>query len=265
MSVDVTAVQTGGARAAFEYWVTVYRRTWRGSVVTSLLSPVMFLAAMGVGLGSLIDSQHGDVAGVRYAVFLAPGLLAAAVMQTMMGESTWPVLGAIKWDRTYFGMLATPLTVRDVLLGHFAYITLRAVVVSTSFTIVTAIFGLAHAVVGAILALFAAVLLGMAFAAPTMAFSARLKRESGFVLLYRFGIIPLFLFSGTFFPISQLPAVLQPVAWITPLWHGVSLCRDLALSRGSAVVMLGHAAYLVALVVVGLAAAHRSYARRLNW
>jgi len=250
---------------AFEYWLTVYRRTWRGSLFTSFLSPVMFLAAMGVGLGSLIDSHHGDVAGVRYAVYLAPGLLAAAVMQTMVGESTWPVLGAIKWAKTYYAMLATPLTIPEMLYGHLAYIVLRALIVSTSFTIVTALFGLAHSVLGAILALFAAVLVGAAFAAPTFAFSASQQRETGFVLLYRFGIIPLFLFSGTFFPISQLPGALRTVAWVTPLWHGVSLCRDLALSRGSAFVMLGHAAYLLAVTAIGIALARRSLIRRLQW
>jgi lipooligosaccharide transport system permease protein len=252
-------------KVAFEYWLTVYRRTWRGSVFTSFLSPVMFLAAMGVGLGSLIDSHHGNVAGVRYAVYLAPGLLAAAVMQTMVGESTWPVLGAIKWAKTYYAMLATPLTIPGMLYGHLAYIVLRALIVSTSFTIVTAIFGLAHSVTGAVLALLAAVLVGAAFAAPTFAFSASQQRETGFVLLYRFGIIPLFLFSGTFFPISQLPAALRPVAWITPLWHGVSLCRDLALSRGSAIVMLGHAAYLLAVTALGIALARRALTRRLQW
>jgi len=250
---------------AFEYWLTVYRRTWRGSLFTSFLSPVMFLAAMGVGLGSLIDSHHGDVAGVRYAVYLAPGLLAAAVMQTMVGESTWPVLGAIKWAKTYYAMLATPLTIPEMLYGHLAYIVLRALIVSTSFTIVTALFGLAHSVLGAILALFAAVLVGAAFAAPTFAFSASQQRETGFVLLYRFGIIPLFLFSGTFFPISQLPGALRTVAWVTPLWHGVSLCRDLALSRGSALVMLGHAAYLLAVTAIGIVLARRSLIRRLQW
>jgi lipooligosaccharide transport system permease protein len=265
MTTQTVPVHTGGSRAAFEYWLTVYRRTWRGTIVTSLLSPVMFLAAMGVGLGSLIDSHHGNVAGVRYAVYLAPGLLAAAVMQTMVGESTWPVLGAIKWAKTYYAMLATPLTVRDMLFGHFGYIVLRAFIVSASFTVVTALFGLAHSVMGAILALLAAVLVGAAFAAPTFAFSASRQRETGFILLYRFGIIPLFLFSGTFFPVSQLPAALRPVAWITPLWHGVALCRDLALSRGSAWVMVGHAAYLLALTVVGILLAQRALARRLQW
>jgi lipooligosaccharide transport system permease protein len=251
--------------AAFEYWLMVYRRTWRGSVFTSFLSPLMFLAAMGVGLGHLINGGTGEIAGVRYAVYLAPGLLAATVMQTSMGEATWPVMGAIKWDKTYLGMLATPLTVRDVMLGHFLYITMRAAIVSIAFTIVTALFGLVHSAGGAILAIPAGILTGTAFAAPIAAFSATQVRETGFILLYRFGVIPMFLFSGTFFPVSQLPAALQPIAWITPLWHGVSLCRDLALGRGETLALLGHAAYLVALTAIGLRLALRAYQRRLRW
>lgn len=263
--MTTASVASGGRRAAFEYWLMVYRRTWRGSIATSLISPVLFLAAMGVGLGSLIDSGAGDVDGVRYAVYLAPGLLAATVMQTAEGEATWPVLGAIKWDRTYFGMLATPLTVSDVLLGHLAFMTLRAALVSAAFTLVTALFGLVHSAVGALLAMVAGVLTGTAFAAPVAAFSATQARETGFILLYRFGVIPMFLFSGTFFPVSQLPAAFQPVAWLTPLWHGVSLCRDLALQRGSVWAVAGHAAYLVAFTVAGVALAHRTYRRRLSW
>lgn len=261
----VAGVATGGIRASFEYWLAVYKRTWRGSVFTSFISPLLFLAAMGVGLGSLIHGGSGQIQGVRYAVYLAPGLLAATVMQTSMGEATWPVMGAIKWDRTYLGMLATPLTVSDVLLGHLLYMTMRAAIVAVAFTVVTALFGLVHSPVGAIVAIPAATLTGIAFAAPIAAFAASQARETGFILLYRFGVVPMFLFSGTFFPVSQLPTVLQPVAWATPLWHGVTLCRDLALGRGSALAMLGHAAYLVVLTIVGVRLALLTYGRRLRW
>jgi lipooligosaccharide transport system permease protein len=251
--------------AAFEYWLMVYRRTWRGSVFTSFLSPLMFLAAMGVGLGHLINHGTGEIAGVRYAVYLAPGLLAAAVMQTTMGEATWPVMGAIKWDKTYLGMLATPLTDRDVMLGHQLYITMRAAIVATAFTIVTALFGLAHSPGGALLAIPAATLTGTAFAAPIAGFAATQLRETNFILLYRFGLIPMFLFSGTFFPVSQLPVALRPIAWVTPLWHGVSLCRDLALGHGDVLVMIGHAAYLATLTAIGIVLGLRAYQRRLRW
>lgn len=265
MTTPAATVESGGVRASFEYWLAVYRRTWRGSIFSSVLSPVLFLASIGVGLGSLVHGGQGRVDGVRYAVFLAPGLLAAAVMQTTEGEATWPVLAAIKWDKTYLGMLASPLTVDDVLLGHLAFILLRALMVSAVFTVVTALFGFTQSWHGALLAMLGGVLTGAAFAAPVAAFSSTRKRETGFVLLYRLGVIPMFLFSGAFFPISQLPAGVRPIAWVTPLWHGVSLCRDLALGRGAWPVLAGHAAYLVALAVAGVLVARRTYARRLRW
>jgi lipooligosaccharide transport system permease protein len=249
---------------ACEYWLVSYRRTWRGSVVTTVVEPVLFLLALGVGLGSLIDASAGRVDGVRYAVYLAPGLLAATAMQTGQGSATWPVMGAIKWDRTYHAMLATPLSVDDVLFGHLAFMALRVATSAAAFTVVTAVFGLTHSPRGAVLAMLAATLTGVAFATPVAAFSATQARETGFVLLYRFAVIPLFLFSGTFFPVGQLPALLRPVAYLTPLWHGVALCRDAALGRGSAAALAVHAGYLAALAAGGAWCARRTFARRLR-
>jgi lipooligosaccharide transport system permease protein len=255
---------TGAARAA-EYWLTSYRRTWRGTAVSSVVTPVLFLTAMGLGLGSYVHGGTGEIDGVRYAVYLAPGLLAAWAMETALGETTWPVMGAIKWHRIYFAMLATPLTVTDVLLGHLAFVALRIAMVSVAFTAVTAALGLAQSVTGALLALLAAVLTGLAFASPIAAFSATRQNEQGFSLLYRFGLIPMFLFSGTFFPVSQLPDAIRWLAYLTPLWHGVVLCRGLALGQGSVAALSLHALVLAALAVAGVYAARRTYRRRLEW
>lgn len=248
---------------SLEYWLYQYRRTWRGSAISSVLTPVLFLAAMGIGLGSYVHGGSGRIEGVRYAVYLAPGLLAATAMQTAVGESTWPVLGAVKWQRTYYAMLATPLGITDVLLGHLGFIGVRLTIVSSVFVVVMALFGVAHSATGVLLALVAAVMTGLAFAAPVAAFTATLEADSGLSMLYRFGVVPLFLFSGTFFPVSQLPALVRPIAYVTPLWHGVSLCRDLTLGRGSAVGLALHAAYLVAMFALGVAAARVTYRRRL--
>jgi lipooligosaccharide transport system permease protein len=255
---------TGAARAA-EYWLTSYRRTWRGSVISSVVTPVLFLTAMGLGLGGYVHGGTGRVEGVRYAVFLAPGLLAAWAMETALGETTWPVMGAIKWQRIYHAMLATPLTVTDVLLGHLAFVAVRLVLVGVAFTLVTAALGLLHSVLGGLLALLAAVLTGLALAAPIAAFSATRDDEKAFALLYRFGMIPMFLFSGTFFPVSQLPDSVRWLAYLTPLWHGVALCRGLALRRGAAAGLAAHAFVLVALGLTGLVIARRNYRRRLRW
>jgi lipooligosaccharide transport system permease protein len=246
---------------AARYWGYQYRRTWRSSVATSFLIPVLYLAAMGVALGSLIDKHSHGVDGVTYVAFLAPGLLAGTCMQIGTNDATYPVMGAIKWMRTYFAQLAGPLSVYDVLLGHLAWIAARLAIVSSIYLAVMAIFGVVYSP-WAILALPAAVLTGMAFAGPVSAFAATQEKDSSFSTLYRFAIIPMFLFSGTFFPISQLPTWLEVVAYCTPLYHGVTLCRDLTLGQvGWA--DIGHAAYLAALLGAGYAAGRRTFAKKL--
>jgi lipooligosaccharide transport system permease protein len=244
------------------YWAYQYRRTWRSSITTSFLYPVLYLAAMGIGLGSLIDKHAHHVSGVPYLDFIAPGLLAATTMQIGANEAMYPVMGAIKWIRTYFAMLATPLRVIDVLRGHLGWIAVRLVIVSTIYLSVVAAFGVVRSPL-AILALPAAVATGLAFAAPIAAFSATQEKDVGFTALYRFALIPLFLFSGTFFPVTQLPAGLRLVAYATPLYHGVSLCRGLVLGTASLWPSLGDAAYLVALAAVGYLLARITFRRRL--
>src|SRR5665213_733544 len=197
-------------RAAL-YWGYQYKRTWRSSIFTSFLIPILYLTSMGVALGSLIDKHSHGVDGVSYVAFLAPGLLAGTCMQIGTNDATYPVMGAIKWVRTYFAQLAGPLSVYDVLLGHLAWIAARLAIVSSIYLAVMAIFGVVYSP-WAILALPAAVLTGMAFAGPVCAFAATQEKDSSFSTLYRFAIIPMFLFSGTFFPISQLPTWLEVVA-----------------------------------------------------
>lgn len=247
---------------AYAYWVSQYRRTWRGSLVRSLVEPVLFLAAMGLGLGSLVNAATGGVGGVGYLQFVAPGLLAAVAMQTAVGEATYPVMGAIRWNRQYHAMLATPLRVVDVLLGHLLWIATRVVSVSAAFLLVTAVFGVLHSP-WALLALPTALLLGLAFATPVIAFAALQRNDSGFALLYRFGVMPLFLFSGTFFPVDQLPASVRPLAYATPLWHGVELTRALFLGAPRPGAALWHVGFLAALAALGLALAYRAFHRRL--
>ncbi len=247
---------------AFGYWVYQYKRIWRSSITTSFLYPVLYLAAMGVGLGSLIDRHTHHVAGVPYLDFVAPGLLAATAMQIGSNEAMYPVMGAIKWIRTYFAMLATPLRVVDVLRGHLAWIGARLAIVSTIYLGVVAAFGVVRSPL-AVLALPAAVATGLAFAAPIAAFAATQDKDVGFTSIYRFVLIPLFLFSGTFFPVSELPGWLRPVAYATPLYHGVSLCRGLVLGTATLWPAVGDAAYLVALAGVGYALARGTFRRRL--
>jgi lipooligosaccharide transport system permease protein len=247
---------------ALSYWSYQYKRTWRSSITTSFLYPVLYLAAMGVGLGTLVDQHSHTVSGVTYLQYLAPGLLAATAMQIGANESMYPVMGAIKWIRTYFAMLATPLGVNDVLYGHLAWIAVRLLTVSTIYVGIMAAFGTVLSP-WAVLAIPAAMATGMAFACPIAAFSATQDKDAGFTTLYRFGLIPLFLFSGTFFPVSQLPGWLQPVAYATPLYHGVTLCRALVLGQLHWWPEVGNVIYLFTLAVVGVFLARRTFRRRL--
>jgi lipooligosaccharide transport system permease protein len=248
-------------RAAL-YWGYQYKRTWRSSIVTSFLIPVLYLTSMGVALGSLVDKHSHGVSGVTYVAFLAPGLLAGTCMQIGTNDTTWPVMGAIKWMRTYMAMLAAPLNIYDVLLGHLAWVATRIAIVVTIYLAVMAAFGVVYSP-WALLALPAGVLTGMSFAAPMAAFSATQEKDAAFSTVYRFVVVPLFLFSGTFFPISQLPLVLQYLAYVTPLYHGVALCRDLTLGQVHLWVDLGHAAYLGVWVGVGYAFGRRTFKKRM--
>jgi lipooligosaccharide transport system permease protein len=242
----------------------VYRRTWRGSVISTFLSPVFYLLAMGIGLGSLVNRGAGTASvGVPYLTYLAPGLLAATAMQTGAGDGSWPVMAGIKWTKTYFATLATPVRISDLVVGHLGWVGVRMVFVSTVFVAVMAVFGAVPLGVG-LLAVVPAALTGLAFAAPVSAYAAWLNDDHGLSNLFRFGIVPMFLFSGTFFPITQLPGWMQPIAYAIPLWHGVELTRATALGIPTTFSPVVHVAYLLVWIVGGSLVAFRTFAKKLG-
>ncbi|HET6560256.1 MAG TPA: ABC transporter permease [Marmoricola sp.] len=246
-----------------DYWATVYRRTWKGSAVLSFVQPWLYIGAMGVLLGGYVDDSGFELRGASsYLEFIAPGLLVATAMQVGVGEVMWPVMGAIKWDKTYYAMIASPLRVVDIVAGHLAYATFRVVLTSAVFAAVLAAVGIFTSVAGALGAFGAAVLVGVALAAPVYAFSAGAQTEQGFSLIYRLGMIPMFLFSGAFFPISHFAAPLEWLARLTPLWHGVELARMSALGLWNAMAIV-HVVYLGLLLGVGAWWAVRRLERRL--
>ena len=249
-------------RPVFGSWLTAYKRTWRGSIFGRFLSPLMFLLSLGVGLGSLVDKSTGGVDGVPYLKFVVPGILAAQAMWVAMGESTYPVMGAIRWNAKYHAMLATPVGIDDVLLGHLIYVAMQVTGATAIFIAVAALFG-SFSSWWVLLCLPITVLTGMAFAVPVFAFSAKQETDGGFNILFRFIMTPLFLFSGIFFPVSQLPAFMRPIAWIMPLWHGVESDRSLALGSPDLAVVAGHTAYLLAVIALGGWLARRAFTKRL--
>jgi lipooligosaccharide transport system permease protein len=248
---------------AFQCWLTVYRRIWRSSIWSSLLGPLFYLGAMGFGLGSLVN-KHGSASlgGVSYLAFVAPAILASGAMNTAMGEASYPVFGSVKWNRIYLAAQATPLRPGDIYRGHLLFMTMRIAMNTALITVYIGAFGATRSA-WVVLAWPAATLTGLAFAAPIAAWAVLLKTESTFAYLFRFVMMPLMLFSGTFFPLSQLPGWLRAVAYATPLWHGVALCRGLSLGTASLPGALGHVAYLAVLAAAGIWAGDRTYRRRL--
>jgi lipooligosaccharide transport system permease protein len=246
-----------------EHHLFVYRRTWRGSVFSTVLSPVLYLAAIGLGLGTFVDRASPEgLGGVPYLVFLAPGLLAAQAMNTGAFESTYPVMAGIRWLKTYVAMIISPLAPWHVALGQLAWVGIRITLGAAVFAAVIVIFRAADAG-AAVLMVPAAVLTGLAFAAPIQAFAASRSSDTPFAALFRFVIVPMFIFSGTFFPVSQLPDVIEWVAYLTPLWHGVALSRGIALGTLEAGWAVLHVAYLSAWLIGGLVASFVVFRRKL--
>ena len=240
----------------------IYRRIWRENVIGAFVQPILFLLGVGLGIGSLVDDGANSAElldGVSYFAFYASALLATTAMFNAGQEALWPTADGFQWSNAYRAVMATPLTPRD-LAGGFA-------VRFAGRTLVTAVG------VGAVLALFddtrgwgilpaipVAILCGLAFAMPIATWTASRTGDSSFPAIVRFVLTPMFLFGGAFYPIEQLPTAGQVVAWITPLWHAIELCRGLILGglEGGDVV---HLAVLLAYAVGGYVAC----ARVLEW
>jgi lipooligosaccharide transport system permease protein len=248
---------------AFRCWLVMYRRTWRSSVWSSVLGPLFYLGAMGYGLGSLVDA-HGtaSLGGVPYPVFVAPAVLGVLSMNTGLTNAMFPVFGGMHWNRIYVAARASMLRPADIYRGHLLFMAMRIAMNAICFLVVLAAFGLIRSW-WAVFLLPAAVLLGLAFAAPVAAWAVTLESHTPMNYVIRFGSIPMMLFSGTFFPLSRLPGWLQPLAYATPLWHGVALCRSLSVGTVTAGSAAIHVGYLVGLTAIGLWAGARTYRGRL--
>ncbi len=243
--------------------VRIWRRFWHTSVLTGVLVPLLFLGALGLGLGGLIDKNQGQVGGVDYLVFVAPGVLAATALQAAALESLWPVMGGIKWIKTFHAAAATPLSPGAIYAGYLTWIGVRALINGTLFLAVAAVIGAVPSLWG-VLAIPAAALGAAAFAAPLCAYTAAQDSDLSFPVIMRVAIMPMFLFSGTFFPVDQLPTGLQVVARVTPMWHAVELCREATTGTLGPVPVVVHGGYLGAFVAAGAWFGVREFARKLS-
>jgi lipooligosaccharide transport system permease protein len=224
------------------------RRTWT-IIVSGFFEPVFFLFSLGIGIGALVgDVDAGAGQRVPYAVFVAPALLAASAMNGAIYDSTTNVFFKLKYAKLYDSVLSTPLGPRDVAVGEITWALLRGLVYSAAFLVVAALAGAVTSWV-ALLAIPAATLIGWAFASIGMATTTYMRTWADFEWV-QLAILPMFLFSATFYPLSTYPPALRWVVEATPLYHGVAMVRDLMLGQVG-VGLLVHATYLAAMGVIG--------------
>lgn len=236
-------------------------------VATALGSPVLYVVAFGIGIGSLVDESFGEGIGgeVSYLAFVAPALVCATAIQVASEEFTYTIMMGFKWNPIYFGMNASPIGAKQIVDGVLLFVSMRMSVSCALYLAVMYAFGGIRSGWG-VLIVVVAVLTGMAFGAPLMAYSATLRDDRGqFAFVMRFIVLPMTLFSGTMFPLATLPIGLQWIGWISPLWHGTELSRQLSYGATERVWMtLLHVVVLVAAVLIGWQLARRVVARRLD-
>ena len=248
-----------GARRLVERNIMVYRRGWV-FFVSGFFEPFFYLLSIGVGLNKLVGPIHVGDQVVPYAAFVAPGLLASSAMNGAAIDSTFSVFFKLKISKTYDAVLATPLGPSEVALGELAWCLMRATTYSATFLVVMAGLGYVLSPWG-VLCLPGAVLVSFAFASMGMAGTTYMHSWQDFDKV-SLALIPLFLFSATFYPLSVYPPWLQVIVQCTPLYQGVALLRGLDTGMISWW-LLGHAAYLVVAGAVGLMVATRRMAALL--
>lgn len=256
---------------ASSWSVTEYRLRnmwkWRTAIVVyGLGGPFLYLASIGIGVGSLVNANSGGsgINGVPYLAFLAPALLGSAAIQGAQDEAVFPILQGFVWEKLFFAMHATSLRPKQIVNGLFVAAVFRAVFTTTAYWLVLWAFSAVEARSVFVLVP-AASFAGMSFAAVVAALAARVEHEDGFFAVFgRFVVTPMFLFSGTFYPLSSLPIAVQWIGWISPLWHATEIGRALSYGDGAAAPMFAlHTAVLAAMLGAGMLLTYRQFERRL--
>ncbi|QRY41769.1 ABC transporter permease [Microbacterium hominis] len=246
----VRALWAGNPGAVVQRGLIAARSSSWAVVLSGFFEPVFYLASMGIGLGALIgDVETTQGASVSYAAFIAPALLAVSAMNGAIYDSTWNVFFKLNYGKLYEGMLATSLGPLDVALGEILYALLRGLAYATGFMIIMQVLGLNLAWT-AVLALPAVVLIAFGFASLGMAVTSYMKTFQQMDWI-NFVLLPMFLFSATFYPITVYPGWVQQIVMALPLWHGVELIRGLTTGILS-VDMLWHVLYYLVMIAIGL-------------
>jgi lipooligosaccharide transport system permease protein len=255
-----------GAWYVAEYRLRHMTKWLTAIIVVSFGNPIIYLLAIGIGVGSLVDANTGGegVNGVSYLTFLAPALLATASIQAAMDETSFPTLEGFVWNKSFFGMNSTQLTGGQIVDGVMIAAFVRSILTSGAYLIILWIFGAVSWQAMPLLFLVAS-FAGLSFGALMLAATSFVKEDDGFfAIVSRFIVAPMFLFSGTFYPLEQMPIFLQWIGWISPLWHSTNLSR--ALSFGLEVpgwLQLIHVAFLAVSLIAGLIIGRKQFERRL--
>jgi len=244
-----------------EYRTAAERPFLAASLATALGNPLLYLSAMGLGLGAIVDQPVG---GVPYLLFVAPALLVSTVVTTGANWGTWPIMGGFKWQRSYLAAHAAPLSPAQLSFGETAAITFRLLAQAAIFWVLGLPFG-AWPGVGSLWLIPISTLAALAMFTPLMAYAATQEDEGlQFNFINRLIVMPMFLFAGTFFPLEAMPTALQWVGWVSPMWHGTQLARMASYGMPNpAWLTLVHGGFLVVCVLVGQLLAHRTFTRRL--
>lgn len=249
-----------------EHMVRAMRAYGWTIVVGALGQPILYLLGLAVGLAALIDAPITDGGiEISYLVFVAPALLMTATISVASEEFTYPVMAGFKWRRYFFGFSASPLSAGQIATGVVFGAAARMIVVAVAYVAFLYLFGAIPDVAWGWLSIFVGIVAGLAFGIPLMAYAASIEDDKGqFALVQRFVFMPMFLFSGTFYPLATLPLWLQWIGWISPLWHASELGR--ALTYGHVIsppMLVVHIGYLVLLTVGGYVVGRRLFERRL--
>jgi lipooligosaccharide transport system permease protein len=260
------------ARMWAPWFVAEYRlrnmSKWLGAIVAfGLGNPVLYLLSVGIGIGALVDSTSGadNPIGVPYLTFLAPALLATAAIQAAMDETTFPTMQGFLWDKSFFAMISTQLMARDLVGGIMIASSVRCSFNTLIYAGILVLFG-AIPLTSVPVLVFAAIFAGISFAGVMLAVTSFVKQDDGFyAIVGRFVLTPMFMFSGTFYPLESLPIYLQWVGWISPVWHATNLGRNLSYGLEVAPwLMAVHVLFMGAILVAGMIVATRKFAARLS-
>lgn len=265
VTIDPARVRRNGAWYVFEHMVRVMRNYRSSLIATAVGTPFIYLFAFGIGIGTLVSANAGTVDGVSYLTFVAPALICMSVVGIAAMEFTYPIMLGFKWNPIFIGMNAAPISGKQIIDGVVLFVVLRMAIPSVIYYAVMALFGAAPSPAGPGV-IVTSILAGLALGTPIMAYSASITEDRGqFAVIGRVVVLPLTLFSGTMFPLDQLPFFLQWIGWISPVWHGTELGRQFTYGATEPIwLTVIHVLYLLALAVGGWWLSVRIATRRLD-